>query len=511
MRIDKVAARVLPMAIGGASAPAKAAGIDQQLNQLLMPVAELATGIIFYSVNIAGAEVPLIVAWLILAALFFTCYFGFINLRGFGHALKVVRGDYTSTRDAGEVSHFQALTTALSGTVGLGNIAGVAIAVSIGGPGATFWMIVAGLLGMSSKFLECTLGVKYRQIHGDGSVAGGPMYYLRDGLAELGHKRLGRVLAAFFAVCCVTASLCGSNMLQANQAYSQLVVATGGEGSVLAGRGWLFGVVLALVIGVVIIGGIKSIARVTAKVVPLMAGVYLLSALFILFSRFDQIPAAFGLIISGAFDPEGVAGGIIGVMVQGLKRSTFSNEAGVGAAAIAHSAAKTSEPVREGFVALLEPFIDTVVICTITALVIVITGSYANAGELDGVALTSRAFESVFSWFPALLALAVLMFAISTMISWAYYGSIAWEYLVGESRALALLYKLVFCLFAVLGASISLAAVIDISDSMFFSMGIANIIGLYLLAPSVKADLACYLERHVRATDTKTPRNREAQ
>ena len=514
MRINKLVAVVLSLISAfGLPYQAAAAGIDQQLNQLLTPVAELATGIIFYSVNIAGAEVPLIVAWLILAAFFFTCYFGFINLRGFGHALKVVRGDYASAGDAGEVSHFQALTTALSGTVGLGNIAGVAIAVSIGGPGATFWMIVAGLLGMSSKFLECTLGVKYRQIHSDGSVAGGPMYYLRDGLAELGHKRLGKLLAAFFAVCCVTASLCGSNMLQANQAYSQLVVATGGEGSVLAGKGWLFGLVLALVIGVVIIGGIKSIARVTARVVPLMAGIYLFSALFILLSRFEQIPAAFGLIVSGAFAPEGVTGGIIGVMVQGLKRSTFSNEAGVGAAAIAHSAVRTNEPVREGFVALLEPFIDTVVICTITALVIVITGSYANAGELGelgGVALTSRAFESVFSWFPALLAVAVLMFAISTMISWAYYGSIAWEYLVGESRALALLYKLFFCLFAVLGASISLAAVIDISDSMFFSMGIANIIGLYLLAPSVKADLASYLKRYVKGTDTKMPRNREA-
>ena len=479
--------------------PTLASGVsfDQQIDQLLQPVANFFVSIIFYSVPIAGAEVPLIVVWLMVAAIGFTVYFKFINFRGFSHAIKVVRGDFYNPDDPGEVSHFQALTTAISGTVGLGNIAGVAIAVSIGGPGATFWMMVAGLLGMSTKFLECSLGVKYRQITREGKVLGGPMYYLSTGLAELGHRRLGKSLAVLFAICCCVASLCGSNMLQSNQAYQQFAYVMGGEASFWADKGWLFGLILALVIGVVIIGGIKSIAKVTSRVVPIMAGLYLTAALFILIVNVDRIPAAFALIFTGAFNPQGLAGGIIGVMVQGFKRSTFSNESGVGAASIAHATASTREPVREGFVALLEPFIDTVVICTITALLIVITGAYQGVEGIDGVAMTSRAFESVIWWFPYLLSFAVLMFAISTMISWAYYGSIAWSYLVGNSKTLDLLYKLIFCIFTVLGASISLDSVIDISDSMFFSMAIANIIGLYMLAPGIKKDLAGYWSTYV--------------
>jgi AGCS family alanine or glycine:cation symporter len=479
------------------SSAASSTGIDQQVDKLLQPAAELFISVIFYSVSLSGADVPLIVVWLILAAIVFTFYFGFVNFRGFSHSLKVIRGDYYDPNDPGEVSHFQALTTAISGTVGLGNIAGVAIAVSIGGPGATFWMMMAGLLGMSTKFLECTLGVKYRQITDQGKVLGGPMYYLSSGLAELGYQRLGRFLAVFFAVCCCIASLCGSNMLQSNQAYQQFAYVMGGEASFWADKGWLFGLILAVVVGIVIIGGIKTISRVTSKVVPLMASVYLCGALFVLLSNFEKIPHAFSLIINGAFNPEGVVGGIIGVMVQGFKRSTFSNESGMGAAAIAHATASTKEPVREGFVALIEPFIDTVVICTITALVIVITGAYIGVDGIDGVAMTSRAFESVIWWFPYVLSFAVLMFAISTMISWAYYGSIAWSYLVGNSPFLDLAYKLVFCLCTVLGASISLNSVIDISDSMFFSMGIANIIGLYMLAPSVKRDLKTYWTTYV--------------
>jgi AGCS family alanine or glycine:cation symporter len=471
--------------------------IDQRIDQLLKPIANFLTSIIFYAIPVAGAQVPLIVIWLILAAFIFTFYFGFINLRGFTHSLRVVRGDFSDPNDPGEVTHFQALTTALSGTVGLGNIAGVAIAVSIGGPGATFWMMAAGILGMSTKFLECSLGVKYRQITPEGKVLGGPMYYLSAGLAELGYHRLGRGLAVFFTVCCCIASLCGSNMLQSNQAYSQFAHVMGGEASFWADKGWLFGLILATVIGVIIIGGIKTIAKVTSKVVPLMAGIYLGAALFILIVNIEHIPSAFLLIINGAFNPEGVAGGIIGVMVQGFKRSTFSNESGVGAAAIAHATASTKEPIREGFVALIEPFIDTVVICTITALVIVISGAYIGVDGIDGVAMTSRAFESVIWWFPYLLSFAVLMFAISTMVSWAYYGSIAWSYLVGNSRAMDLLYKLVFCICTVIGASVSLNSVIDISDSMFFSMAIANIIGLYMLAPSIKLDLARYLAKYV--------------
>lgn len=471
---------------------AHALTIDQKIEQWLAPIAKIMTSIIFYSVNIADTQIPLMVMWLIAAALSFTIYFGFLNFKGFFHAAKVIRGDYSNPNDPGEVSHFQALTTALSGTVGLGNIAGVAIAVSIGGPGATFWMIIAGLLGMSSKFLECSLGVKYRQITPNGEVLGGPMYYLRDGLAQLGYQRLGKGLAIFFAICCVIASLCGSNMLQSNQAYQQFIIAFSHDGGFWQDKGWLFGLILSLLIGAIIIGGIKSIAKVTVRVVPLMAGVYLSAALFVIFSHIEQIPQAFSLIINGAFNPQGVAGGIIGVMIQGIQRSTFSSEAGVGAASIAHATASTKEPIREGYVALLEPFIDTVVICTITALVIVITGAYVDVAGIDGVAMTSRAFASVIWWFPYLLSIAVLLFAISTMVSWAYYGSIAWRYLVGDSPLLNLCYKLLFCSCTIIGASVSLNSVIAISDSMFFSMAIANIIGLYLLAPGIKQDLKAY-------------------
>ncbi|MFT5137770.1 MAG: AGCS family alanine or glycine:cation symporter [Arenicella sp.] len=471
--------------------------IDQRIDQLLKPIADLFISIIFVSLPIAGTAVPLIVVWLLVAATAFTIYFKFISLRGFRHSFKVLRGDFSDPSDPGEVTHFQALTTALSGTVGLGNIAGVAIAVSIGGPGATFWMMVAGLLGMSTKFLECSLGVKYRKITPEGKVLGGPMYYLSSGLAELGHHRLGRFLAIFFAICCCIASLCGSNMLQSNQAYSQFAYVMGGDASFWADKGWLFGMILAGVIGVIIIGGIKTIAQVTSRVVPLMAGIYLSAALFILIANFEKIPGAFALIFAGAFNPTGVTGGIIGVMVQGFKRATFSNESGVGAAAIAHATASTTEPIREGFVALIEPFVDTVVICTITALVIVITGAYVGVEGIDGVAMTSRAFESVIWWFPYLLSFAVLMFAISTMVSWAYYGSIAWSYLVGNSPIMDLLYKVIFCSFTVIGASVSLNSVIDISDSMFFSMAIANIVGLYMLAPSIKLDLANYMTKYV--------------
>ena len=479
----------------------KMTNIDQHIDELLKPVAELFSSIIFYSFTVAGASVPIIVLWLIVAAISFTFYFGFINIRGFKHACKVIRGDYSDPNDPGEVSHFQALTTALSGTVGLGNIAGVAIAISIGGPGATFWMIIAGFMGMSTKFLECTLGVKYRNISKQGKVRGGPMYYLRDGLSDLGYTKLGKFLAVFFAICCVTASLCGSNMLQSNQAYQQFVNVMGGSNSVWADKGWLFGLILAILIGVVIIGGIKQIAKVTEKVVPLMAGIYLSAALYILIANASNIPQAFSLIYHGAFSPTGVVGGIIGVMIQGFKRSAFSSEAGVGAASIAHATASTKEPVREGYVALLEPFIDTVVICTITALVIVITGAYNTVDGIDGVALTSRAFGSVIWWFPYLLSIAVLLFAISTMISWAYYGSIAWGFLVGDSKVLDLTYKFIFCLFTVIGASISLDSVIAISDSLFFSMSIANIIGLYMLAPQIKQDLNTYQTNYTGPTN----------
>jgi len=474
-------------------AAAASPSLDEVINTAIEPYANAVASTIFFSVPVAGTDFPLIVGWLVIAAFIFTFYFRLIQLRAFGHAIALVSGKYADPNDAGEVSHFQALATALSGTVGLGNIAGVAVAVSIGGAGATFWMILAGLLGMASKFTECTLGVKYRQENPDGSVSGGPMYYLSRGLAEQGRGGLGRFLAIFFAICCVGGALGGGNMFQANQSFQQVLNVTGGAASPLNGLGWLFGTLMAILVGVVIIGGIKSIARVTEKVVPFMAVLYVGTALIILAMNADQIGTAFGQIITGAFSPEGVAGGMIGALIQGFKRAAFSNEAGIGSAAIAHSAVRTKEPATEGIVSLLEPFIDTVVICTMTALVIIITGSLAT--DLTGVELTSHAFGQQIGFFPYILAIAVLLFAFSTMISWSYYGLKAWTYMFGENRFMDVLFKLIFCAFVIIGASMNLGPVIDFSDSMIFAMAIANIIGLYMLMPVVREEVGQYMEK----------------
>ncbi|MFA0962530.1 alanine/glycine:cation symporter family protein [Roseivirga sp. BDSF3-8] len=464
-------------------------GIDQLINEKVAPATEVISNIVFVSFEVAeGISIPFILVWLLFGALFFTLYLKFINIRGFGRALQIVKGKYSSEDDPGEVTHFQALTAALSGTVGLGNIAGVAIAVSLGGPGATFWMIIAGLLGMSSKFTECTLAVKFRDVHADGSVSGGPMHYLRKGFANKGFGGIGMFLAGFFAIMCIGGSFGGGNMFQVNQAAQQFVAVTGGPDTYIGQNTWVFGVIMAVLVAIVIIGGIQSIAKVTEKIVPIMCAVYVLGALIVLGANFTAIPAAFGAIIDGAFNGSAVAGGIVGTLIQGIRRAAFSNEAGVGSAAIAHSAVKTRKPVTEGFVASLEPFVDTVVVCTITALVIIISGTYTMETS-DGIAITSAAFASVIEWFPLVLAVAVMLFAFSTMISWSYYGLKSWTFLFGKSHLSELSYKFIFCCFVVLGAATNLQAIVDFSDAMIFAMSFPNLIGLYVLAPLVKKEL----------------------
>ena len=484
---------LLLLTMPGLALAQDAGSVDETINNAVAPVTNFVTSIVFASFPLGGIDIPFVLVWLIAAATIFTFYFGFINLRAMRHAFQLVRGDYNDPDAAGEVTHFQALATALSGTVGLGNIAGVAIAVSLGGPGATFWMILAGLLGMSSKFVECTLGVKYRDEHPDGHVSGGPMYYLAKGLKERSEKLagLGKVLAVLFAVFCIGGSFGGGNMFQANQSFQQLVAVTGGDTSWFADKGWLYGLIVAFFVGLVIIGGIRSIAKVTAKIVPFMAIVYVAAGLIIIGMNLPAVPAAFGSIISGAFSPEGVAGGVLGVLFQGFRRAAFSNEAGIGSAAIAHSAVKTNHPVTEGLVALYEPFVDTVVVCTITALVIIITGSL-NPDAADGVALTSQAFGSSISWFPYVLALAVILFAFSTMIAWSYYGLKSWTFLFGDNKATDFSYKILFLVFVVIGSSMSLGSVLDFSDAMIFAMAFPNILGLYFLMPVVKRELNDY-------------------
>ncbi|NBC22400.1 MAG: amino acid carrier protein [Gammaproteobacteria bacterium] len=468
--------------------------IDQTIDQTIRPLADAVSSLIFYAVPVLDAELPLIVVWLIAGGTFFTAYLRFINLRGFGHAIAVVSGRFARDGDPGQISQFQALTTAVSGTVGIGNIAGVAVAISLGGPGATFWLIVAGLLGMSTKFAECTLAVLYRDRHPDGSVAGGPMHYLSRGLAELGWPRIGRGLGRFYAAAMVVGCLGIGNMFQSNQAAAIFVQVTGGAGSFFADKVWLVGLTLAGAVALVIIGGIRTIATTTARLVPAMALLYVVSALTVIGLNADAVPGAIAAIWQGAFAPQGVAGGAVGVMIMGFRRAVFSNEAGLGSASIAHAAARTREPVSEGYVALLEPFIDTVVICTMTALVIITTVyDPALAGsEVNGIELTAAAFASVADWAPVPLSIAAILFAFSTIITWSYYGLQAFLYLVGDGRAANVGFKLFFLSFVVLGSGIQLGSLVDLSDALVFLVAIPNLLGLYLLAPRLRREVMRY-------------------
>lgn len=432
--------------------------------------------------------IPLVVLVLMFGAITYTLVYKFANLRLFKHAIDCVRGVFDNPKAPGEISHFQALTSALSGTVGLGNIAGVAVAVGVGGPGAVFWMVLLGILGMSSKFHECTLGQMYRQIDPDGRVFGGPNQYLSRGFKDLGWAKTGKVLAVIFSIIIIFASIGGGNMFQANQSFMALA----GEVPSISGYGIEFGIVLAFLVGLIIIGGIKRIGQVTEKLVPFMVAVYVLASLYIILSHLHLVPGIFSLIFAKAFSFEAGMGGFIGVAVQGIRRAVFSNEAGLGSASFAHSAAKTEEPVREGVVALLEPFIDTVVICTMTALVVLITGAYNNPIAGEGVQMTRYAFGLEIPWFPVVLSTAVFMFALSTMITWAYYGEEAWAFLFGHSKKVGMIYKLIYLVAIVLGCAVSLGNVIDFTDLAFLSLALPNILGGLFLIPKVKKALGQY-------------------
>ena len=475
----------------------RAAGIDESINSMMEPISSAVAGFIFFEANILGAQLPLIILWLVGAAFFFTVYLGFLNLTGFRHAFHLLRGDYDNDDHEGDVSHFQALATAVAGTVGIGNMGGIAIVITVGGPGAVFWLIIAGFLGMSTKFAECVAAVKYRKINPDGSISGGPMYYLEQGLKERNLGLLGKGMAHFYAVSIVIGCLGIGNMFQSNQAYQQFVIATGGETSFFVDKAWLFGSILALIVAAVIIGGIKSIARVTSKLVPFMAIAYVVGALVVILINVEQLPRAVYTIFSEAFNPQAVSGGVIGVIILGFQRAAFSNEAGLGSAAIAHSAVKTKEPVTEGYVGLLEPFIDTVVISTLTGLVILVTIYEPGmaGGGIQGIELTSQAFKSTLGWSTIPLSFIAILFTFSTMLSWSYYGLKGWTYITGESKKVALIFQLIFCMFGVLGCMIQLDAVLDFSDALIFVIALPNIFGLYVLAPTIKKELNAYKDR----------------
>jgi len=481
--------------------------LDELINEKVKPATTIASDIVFVKAfQYQGKDVPFLLIWLLIGGIIFTVYFKFVNLRFIPLAIRTVRGKYTSADDPGEITHFQALTAALSATVGLGNIAGVAVAISIGGPGAAFWMVIMGFLGMSTKFAECTLGVKYRDIDADGKVSGGPMRYMRKGFAELGLAPVGKILAALFAFLCIGATIGAGNMFQVNQVCDQLITVTGGDSSIFAEKRWIFGLIIAAVVAIVILGGITRIAAVTSRIVPIMCGVYILGALAIILSHLNELPGAVTLIVSEAFAPQAYVGGIIGALIQGIKRGTFSNEAGIGSAPIAHAAVKTRKPASEGLVALLEPFTDTILVCSLTAIVIVITGTYGadyNDNGVSGIAMTSEAFGSVISWFPYVLFFAVLLFALSTLISWSYYGQQAWSYLFGRSKIVDIIYKVIFCVFIVIGSSLSLGQVIDFSDCMLLGMAFPNLIAVYFLLPKVKKELIDFQE-HVATINSQS-------
>jgi alanine or glycine:cation symporter, AGCS family len=480
------------------------AAIDNAINTAFAPITEVFSTIVFYPITIAGVSFPFVVAWLIAAGVIFTIYFGFIQFRGLKVAADVVRGKFSTKDDPGEVPHFQALTSALSGTVGLGNIAGVGAAMALGGPGATFWMICAGLLGMATKFAECTLGVKYREVHEDGTVSGGPFRYLPIAFSKFG-RIPAKILTGVFAVAILFFGAAGGNMFQANQTFAQVQNVTGGADGFLgsAGAALIFGIVLALFVGLVIIGGIKSIGATTSRLVPAMGAVYVTACLIVILVNLNQVPAAIGSIINGAFSPEGMAGGVLGVMIVGFQRAAFSNEAGLGSAAIAHSAVKTRRPVSEGFVALFEPLVDTVLICTMTALAIIIAGApslqagidqvQAGGGAPDGVILTSDAFATVIPWFPIVLAVAVVLFAFSTLITWFYYGLKSWEYLFGRSRLSDNIFRGIYLFFTIAGCVLTFSEVISFADAALFVCGFVNLLGVYLLLPVIKRDMKEYL------------------
>lgn len=473
------------------------ASIDQTINDAIKPVADALMSVMFAEIPVIGGDtpekMPFIILWLMLVGVFTTIYFGFMNVRFLKLALELLNGKYQSKDRQGQISNWQALSTSLSGTVGLGNIAGVAVAISVGGPGATVWMILMGFLGMSTKFVECSLGVKYRKFDANGEVSGGPMYYISRGLADRGFAKVGKVLAVVFAFCCIGGAIGGGNMFQANQTYG-MFMRIAGEGSFFADKGWLFGVILAVMTGAVILGGIQSIAKASEKIFPTMAVLYIVACLYVIGCNIEHFPQAMSAIFNGVFSGGAVGGGILGGLIAGVRRAVFSNEAGIGSAPITHAAVRSDSHITQGIISMLNPFIDTVVICTMTALVIVITGVYSEGAGMEGISLTAKAFATAGDWTIYWLGLTVFLFAYSTLISWYYLGEKGFTYLFGEGKRRVLLFKLFYCLFVVIGCAANLAQVIDFTDALFFAMALPNVIAIYIMAPEIKRDVKVYLE-----------------
>ncbi len=487
---------------------ALAQSLDEKIDKFVAPFSDLFSKIIFTEVGFNEVKLPFLILLLIVASIFCTFYLKWIGIWGFKHSISLIFGKKPVFNEAhgakdGEVSSFGALATALSGTVGLGNIAGVAIAISVGGPGAMFWMCIGAIFGMALKFSEVTLALKYRRFNADGSVSGGPMFYISHGLTRRGLRWLGQPLAFLFALMCIPGAFGGGCMFQVKQAARQIVTITGGETGFFGLHTWIIGIIVAILVGLTIVGGIKSIANVTSKIVPSMCALYIFSSILIILFNFTLIPHCLYTIIHEAFVPNSVAGGLIGVIVMGLRRSIQSNESGTGSAPIAYSAVKTKEPVSQGFVSLVEPFFDTIIVCSMTAFVIIITGQYLNYQDgMTGVELTSSAFASVFPFFPVILALVIILFAISTIISWAYYGQKAWNYIFGEGFKRTKVYQLIFCGFIIIGSCMNLNSILNFTDATLLGMALPNLIAIFIMSGEIKNDTIAYCKKH----NIKTPK-----
>ncbi len=475
---------------------ASAIGIDAFLDKHLTPVSDFVSNIIFFPINIAGTQIPIVVLWILIGGLFFSFYLRGIAVWGLGESMRILKTPAKKSSDGGgEVSPLQSLMTALSGTIGLGSIAGVAISISIGGPGAVFWIFAGAILGMALKFVEAALAIKYRRFNLDGSISGGPMHYMAHGLTRKKMRWLGQPLSVIFAVLCIGAGIAGGNMIQINQTTQQIVNVTGGAEGFMGDKMWLVGLITAVTLGIIVIGGIKQIAKVAEKVIPFMCILYIVAGLLVIIVNIHHIPHAAAVIVKQAFHPDAVYGGFVGVVIAGLRRSVQTNEAGTGSAPIAYATAQTKEPVSLGFVSLTEPLF-TGFICLLTATLIIISNSYVNIGEATGIQLTSRAFETVFAWFPYVLAVVVVLFAVTTILSWAYYSQKAWNFLVGEGKRRTIIFQIVFCIFTVIGSVLNVKSVINLTDAMMMAMAIPNLITMYILAPEIKKDLAEYCRKH---------------
>lgn len=475
-----------------------AMNVDEFIDKNIAPITDAIANFVFSSVTICGSKVPVIILWILAAGFFFTIYFKGIAFWGFKHAIdNIIKKPEGSAEGSGDVSSFQALATALSGTIGIGSIAGVALSISLGGPGAAFWIFAGAILGMSIKFIEAALAVKYRRFNLDGTVSGGPMHYIAHGLTRRKMRWLGQPLSVFFAILCIGGGITGGNMIQINQTAHQIIFITGGENSIFHGYAWVLGTIAAILIGLVVMGGIKGIAKVTTILTPTMCALYIVSGLIVIFANFVNIPSAIALIVKEAFHPTAVAGGFFGIIIIGLRRSVQSNEAGTGAAAIVYAAAQTKEHISQGFVALLETFL-TGILCLFTSFAIVFSGVLENQtiGQISGIELASNAFQSVISFFPIILSIIAVMFAMSTLISWAYYGQKAWTFLLGEGKKRVVAFNLIYCLFIIIGSAMNVSSILNITDAMMLSMCVPNIIVLYILAPEIKKDLKEYLETH---------------